>query len=1004
MVKSRLWLILAPSLALAAPQGMQVDRGSANLSTSGQTTTITTQSPDTALRFTSFDISASESVTIQQPDIKSRTLCHIPSSQPTQIGGSLGSNGIVYIVNPAGVIFGPSSKVNVAGLVAAASNLALQDFMDHIDHFTGSSGSVIFEGAAIAKCIAFVGEKVEIGGTIVSESSVAIASGDEVLLGENGSHVYISYIRPKGDLAKEGASVALSGEIKAKRIALGLGDLYTAGIKQTKSGSLSAETVDIMAFSTSVDGLVQKQTVDLEGNLENVSALYLDGSEHRLGSAKLSPSKELVVVADRVNFSHPLKLRSLNLNVANDITLGAVDVKDTAQLKGESVKLLGDFQGQSLHVDAKTFEVSGSIVAPKFVAIRAPWNLNGKELQLKSQTLHLSDVTGAKKLQLMADHIYVHGDLRAQQLLEIQGPLYAGLADNQVLSASSTIFSSDVDVGSGLSVGAAATDEIVFRGNVYSSSSQRGDLTLTTRNGGVILGAKSFGTNGTGSSGFRLGEITVNQVAGSAPASAPEGYFTIVGPVDCRGLDITSSSGHVELKSDVSTTLSGSDGGDISITAYGSIEFKGNIDTSSETLTSVPVQGGSGGDITLVSSAGDVKVYNIVTDGADGSGEGGAAGTIVLMPTHDMTLTSKLTYTPKGRIFLYGNTISAKGGNGPTGYEGTDGTLYLSRTPFDSSPRSHYPGIATICGNPDGRNLSISARDIVADKNEILTVLGSLSLTATRNIFIGDHIALGDLNLSANKFYIYRHGAGRILTSNGSAIAAPSVQAVAGNKITQSGSVTELGAGDRFRAESLELNEVQSATMLKMLVFEDSLLSFDSTLIQSMAPSIAPLLKIPPLSPAFEYMPELTNIDAAPLTVLANMIESDLSNVAPQELAAWHTLRDEVLSQKNPIEAPLYAYDRKAAFGFFDPNRFVEGLSVGARGKKALSYLQKVSSLLGSLKKVESKKRRWITYLLNRFTKPINVSEHNWEDIQTVAVYRETKFKEYQNKRGRISF
>jgi len=1004
MTKSRLWLVLAPSLALAAPQGMQVNQGSANLSASGQTTTITTQSQNTALQFTSFDIGVNESVAIQQPGASSRTLCHIPSAQPTHIDGSLGSNGAVYIVNPAGVIFGPTSKINVAGLVAAASNLATSDFMSHIDRFTSTSGPIIFEGAAVAKFIAFIGERVEARGSIITENSIAIASGDEVLLGESGSHVFIAHIRPKGDAPKEGVSVEMGADLKAKRITLGSGDLYSLGIKQTQSSTISADAVDIMAFSTDVDGSIQKQPINLEGNLENVSSLNLDGSEHSLSSVRFSPSKDLVVVAQKVDLPEKLKLRSLNLAVENGISLGVVCVDQTAQLTGKSVFLKGDFQGKSLDVKAESFVAQGAIVAPDSISIRAPWNANGRALALKSQTLHLGNVSGAKSLHLTADHIYAHGNLQAKDVLSIEGFLHAGLAENQSLSATSSIFSSDVDVGAGLTIGSDSTSEIVFRGNVYSSSGQLGDLTLSTQNGGVVLGAKNFGTNDAGDTDLQLGEVLASQTAGSALNAAPSGYFTVVGNVNCRGLTITSSSGHVDLQSDVVTTLSGSDGGDITISAYGSIEVGGDIDASSETLASLPVQGGSGGDVSLTSSSGDVKVYNVVTDGADGSGEGGAAGVITLVPSHDATLSPELTFTPKGRLFLYGSLISAKGGSGPTGYNGTDGIVYLSRTQSDSDPRSQYPGIATICGNQDGRDLVINARDIVANQNEIFTVLGSLSLTASRNIFIGDHIALGDLNLSAAKFYIYRHGSGRILISNGSAITAPSVQAIAGGKITQSGSVFELGSGDRFRAESLDFNEVQSATMLKMLVFENSLLSFDSTLIQSMVPSIAPLLQTPPLAPAYEYEPKLTNTEAAPLTVLAKMIESDLLSVAPQEIAAWRALRDEVLSEKNPIEGPINIYDRKVAFGYFDPNRFVEGLSANTRGKKALTYLQKVSALLDSLKKVKSKKGPWITYLVNRFTKPINISDHNWEDIQTVAVYRETKLKEYQNKKGRISF
>src|SRR5690606_28114128 len=72
------------------------------------------------INYSSFNIGPNELVRFYQPGSDARVLNRILGAAPTEIQGTLLANGLVYIVNPAGVIFTKDAVVNVGGLYAAA--------------------------------------------------------------------------------------------------------------------------------------------------------------------------------------------------------------------------------------------------------------------------------------------------------------------------------------------------------------------------------------------------------------------------------------------------------------------------------------------------------------------------------------------------------------------------------------------------------------------------------------------------------------------------------------------------------------------------------------------------------------------------------------------------------------------------------------------------------------------------------------------------------------------
>src|SRR5690606_31568511 len=106
--------------------------------------TVTQTSGKAILNWQGVDIGADAGVTFVQPDAASIALNRVWSANQTQIFGSLKANGQLVLINPAGVVFGAGSTVNVGGLTASTLSLADQDFLRGDLRFvrSGDAGSI----------------------------------------------------------------------------------------------------------------------------------------------------------------------------------------------------------------------------------------------------------------------------------------------------------------------------------------------------------------------------------------------------------------------------------------------------------------------------------------------------------------------------------------------------------------------------------------------------------------------------------------------------------------------------------------------------------------------------------------------------------------------------------------------------------------------------------------------------------------------------------------------
>ncbi|HLP85268.1 MAG TPA: filamentous hemagglutinin N-terminal domain-containing protein, partial [Phycisphaerales bacterium] len=236
--------------AHAGPEGEQVRQGNVRFVRDGSGNTVIHASDRAIINYRSFNIGSNESVRFVQPDASSRVLNRINSAAPTRIDGNISSNGRVYIVNPAGVVFGRSSVINVNGLFAAAGNMSDADFNRGIDRVTNMTGRVTNEGLIRVdqggSVILAGGQVANMGHIVAPQGTVAMAAGTDVVFTSRNDVMHVRVAGPaQGD--SQTAAVTNTGTIEARRgkVTMAAGDVYGLAIRTTG---------DIIARDTTIAG------------------------------------------------------------------------------------------------------------------------------------------------------------------------------------------------------------------------------------------------------------------------------------------------------------------------------------------------------------------------------------------------------------------------------------------------------------------------------------------------------------------------------------------------------------------------------------------------------------------------------------------------------------------------------------------------------------------------------------------------------------------------------
>jgi len=246
------WGMLAlPNAVIATPSDGKVISGQAVIQQHSPNHTVIHQhSQKTIVNWDSFNIAPHQTVQFIQPSSASIALNRVTGGSPSTILGNLSANGQIFLVNPHGVFFGPSATVNVAGLVASTLQINDHDFLNNRFTFSRfnaqTNGSVINQGDIYAEggYVVLAGNYVENKGVIEANlGSIALASAQSVSLDLHGDGLitfaingqalgHLAGAKNTGTLMAKGGQVIMTADVAANLVSTAV---QNSGIIQANS-------------------------------------------------------------------------------------------------------------------------------------------------------------------------------------------------------------------------------------------------------------------------------------------------------------------------------------------------------------------------------------------------------------------------------------------------------------------------------------------------------------------------------------------------------------------------------------------------------------------------------------------------------------------------------------------------------------------------------------------------------------------------------------------------
>lgn len=686
---------LGSSNATALPTQGTVNAGGAAISTPTANAMEIHQSTNKAIiNWQSFAIDSNQSVQFFVPTSDAMTLNRVTGGNPSEILGSLNSNGQLWLINPNGVLFGQNAQVNVAGLMASTLNITDHDFMSGNYHFQQ-------EGSQLAKVI----------------------NQGHITADDQG---YVAFLAPQ---------IENSGFISARlgTVALAAG---TAATVQFSGNSL---------LNVAVANGVEVPMYDESGN--PVAAIKHSGEIHADGGYVLMTAKSVNTLLDQsINVTGIVKADSVQeKNGSIILTASGNTILDNATVsaqgihsgeKGGSIKIMGENVALLNHTEVNASGANGGGDIRIGHDNRDP---NGsmanvtvisKDVSLQAQATQSGDggviETSGHYLRAQSGHINTLGAQGGKNGTWLLDPYSLTISNSSDSNVSSNPFepttgdanlsvttlltalgNSDVTIQTGNDAGAGSGDITVSDAINYTGSSNR-MLTLNAA-GDININADISDTT---AGALSLGLWTANNIG----YSSVQGNINIHGAVSVAGSGGAGSAGNTNLKSAQAIQL-----GDINTSGYLYVTAGGAITQAANTALVVSglanFDTGGTGDVTL-----DNAGNNFSTLGA-------YAANVVLRDTDalqlDAVTAQNLTVTAGGDLTQVASPTTGITVNGLTQLNvGTSHDITLTNADGNNNPINTINQLSIDAAN----NVSVSTQTALDLAQQNATSLGSLTV------------------------------------------------------------------------------------------------------------------------------------------------------------------------------------------------------------------------------------------------------------------------------------
>jgi len=772
-----------PGAASANPAGAQVVNGQVSFAGQGSVLSIT-NSPGSIINWQSFSINPGETTRFIQQNAASAVLNRITGQDPSQILGTLQSNGRVFLINPNGILFGSGARVDVNGLVASTLDIGNDDFIAGRLNFSAGdkAGDLRNQGAITTPAggqVYLIAPNVENSGIIhAPDGNVLLAAGHSVQLVDSVSpDLQVVVSAPADQALNLGSIIVQSGKA----------GIYGALIRQ--SGVVSADSAVVGKNGK----IVFKASHDIElAAGSSTSAGGAEGSSITVESGGTTLVEGDVAASGAQGKGGEVHILGQQVGLLDQ---ARIDVSGKAG--GGIVLMGGDYQGKGKVPNAQD-TYTGSQVS---IDADATGNGNGGKVVVWADDTtrsyaHISARGGAEG----GNGGFV--ETSGRNHLDV-GHAYPDVAAPKGVAGSWLLDPTDITITDQIDAGDTTLEPPYFTPGIGASKLDAATLTNYLETSGSV-------TIDTGSQGTDAGNITVESAI--APAMGTAGTLAlhadhdieINAPISATGNALTvdlqagrDGSGTITLNSGIA-----SNGGSVSlsapaiaVTAQGAINTGGNV----LQLTADRMDlGGAAGSLDAGSG-----LVAVLPRGADtsiqlGQGATDAAGTLGLSEDELRTLATSnrldIQSGNAGGISIVGALDLTGGGlTGELSLTGENGFANLA-------PSLRVPHALTIWTN---------AGDIVS--NGAISAGGDIWLNADANIINSAALSGGGAVRLESYYGKITNNAG--ITAGGDVSLDADKMSLAGGTISNGTNAVRLSAYDRVELGAADEADAAEETL-----------------------------------------------------------------------------------------------------------------------------------------------------------------------------------------------
>ncbi|PCJ17401.1 MAG: hypothetical protein COB04_08995, partial [Gammaproteobacteria bacterium] len=340
--------------SIAGPSGEEVVGGAAIITRPTLADTLITETgefvPGSTLiiDWESFNVGAGEQVTFDQLSSDSFALNRVTDGNLSTIAGRITSNGNIFLINPAGLLFAEGSIINVGGIIASGIQLDSMSF-DDLEHTFGFrdgviQGSVINRGGITAEgdgasFVGLIGSAVRNTGSITA-NVVSLNAGSDLFVTIDAGGFF-------GVEVMQGIS--------------SLPDDFAAAVENSAGASIVADSVNLStlviddAFTQAVNnsGTIQATGIVTDGNsirLVGTGGGVVNNGSLILGDASTTEGTAFSVgiVGDEVVLGE-----SSNIAISNSVA-----VQRTVDINIDAVSDINVLSGGVLQSNGGTIEIN----------------------------------------------------------------------------------------------------------------------------------------------------------------------------------------------------------------------------------------------------------------------------------------------------------------------------------------------------------------------------------------------------------------------------------------------------------------------------------------------------------------------------------------------------------------------------------------------------------------------------------------------------------------------